>query len=592
MVLLKPSLLSVEPLEDRCLLSANVVLEWNQLALHAVGQARLSPVFVSRDLAITQAAVYDAVVAIDRSFEPYYAHVHASRGASLEAAAAQAAHDTLSALFPSQAATFDSALAADLVGIPPGRARQGTAVGSEVAQQILAWRSTDGSAAVVNYTPGTDPGDWQPTLPAFLPALAPQWPYVTPFALSSGSQFRPAPPPALDSAAYADAFNEVKSLGSATSTTRTDEQTQIAKFWNDGLGTAFAMGYWNRITQQVATEQGLSLVQDARLFALLNITEADAQIACWDAKYTYNLWRPVTAIRAADTDGNPATDPDSTWTPLLTTPNFPSYTSAHSTLSGAAAGVLTALFGDSYHFTVTADGLPGVTRSFDSFGAAAAEAGQSRIYGGIHYQFDNVAGQQLGRTVAGYVVDHVLKPRGNDGDDQLRAAAATPAPVNESLRAGQVQPLLAEALARWQAAGIDPSALNGITVHIANLGGLTLGKAVGGGIWLDDNAAGWGWFVDPTPRNDSEFTTPGNQGEQGRMDLLTVLEHEVGHLLGRGHEAVGVMQETLGAGLRRTVGVTLANDAGGLGAAQALFAWDADAPWIDQPFASSHGKRR
>ena len=592
MVLLKPSLLSVEPLEDRCLLSANVVLEWNQLALHAVGQARLSPVFVSRDLAITQAAVYDAVVAIDRSFEPYYAHVHASRGASLEAAAAQAAHDTLSALFPSQAATFDSALAADLVGIPPGRARQGTAVGSEVAQQILAWRSTDGSAAVVNYTPGTDPGDWQPTLPAFLPALAPQWPYVTPFALSSGSQFRPAPPPALDSAAYADAFNEVKSLGSATSTTRTDEQTQIAKFWNDGLGTAFAMGYWNRITQQVATEQGLSLVQDARLFALLNITEADAQIACWDAKYTYNLWRPVTAIRAADTDGNPATDPDSTWTPLLTTPNFPSYTSAHSTLSGAAAGVLTALFGDSYHFTVTADGLPGVTRSFDSFGAAAAEAGQSRIYGGIHYQFDNVAGQQLGRTVAGYVVDHVLKPRGNDGDDQLRAAAATPAPVNESLRAGQVQPLLAEALARWQAAGIDPSALNGITVHIANLGGLTLGKAVGGGIWLDDNAAGWGWFVDPMPRNDSEFTTPGNQGEQGRMDLLTVLEHEVGHLLGRGHEAVGVMQETLGAGLRRTVGVTLANDAGGLGAAQALFAWDADAPWIDQPFASSHGKRR
>jgi membrane-associated phospholipid phosphatase len=592
MVLLKPSLLSVEPLEDRCLLSANVVLEWNQLALHAVGQARLSPVFVSRDLAITQAAVYDAVVAIDRSFEPYYAHVHASRGASLEAAAAQAAHDTLSALFPSQAATFDSALAADLVGIPPGRARQGTAVGSEVAQQILAWRSTDGSAAVVNYTPGTDPGDWQPTLPAFLPALAPQWPYVTPFALSSGSQFRPAPPPALDSAAYADAFNEVKSLGSATSTTRTDEQTQIAKFWNDGLGTAFAMGYWNRIAQQVATEQGLSLVQDARLFALLNITEADAQIACWDAKYTYNLWRPVTAIRAADTDGNPATDPDSTWTPLLTTPNFPSYTSAHSTLSGAAAGVLTALFGDSYHFTVTADGLPGVTRSFDSFGAAAAEAGQSRIYGGIHYQFDNVAGQQLGRTVAGYVVDHVLKPRGDDGDDQLRAAAATPAPVNESLRAGQVQPLLAEALARWQAAGIDPSALNGITVHIANLGGLTLGKAVGGGIWLDDNAAGWGWFVDPTPRNDSEFTTPGNQGEQGRMDLLTVLEHEVGHLLGRGHEAVGVMQETLGAGLRRTVGVTLANDAGGLGAAQALFAWDADAPWIDQPFASSHGKRR
>jgi membrane-associated phospholipid phosphatase len=391
-----------------------VVLEWNQLALHAVGQARLSPVFVSRDLAITQAAVYDAVVAIDRSFEPYFAHVHASRGASLEAAAAQAAHDALSALFPTQAATFDAALAADLAGIPPGQAMQGAAVGREVAQQILDWRSTDGSTATVPYTPGTDPGDWQPTTPANLPALAPQWPSVTPFALTSGSQFRPAAPPALDSAEYAAAFNEVKDLGSATSTTRTDEQTQIAKFWNDGLGTAFAMGYWNRIAEQVATDQGLSLVQDARVFALLNIAEADAQIACWDAKYTYNLWRPVTAIRAADTDGNPDTEADATWTPLLTTPNFPSYTSAHSTLSAAAAGVLTALFGDDYHFTVGAESVPGVTRSFDSFEAAAAEAGRSRIYGGIHYQFDNVNGQALGAEVADYVVGGLLKPRGDD----------------------------------------------------------------------------------------------------------------------------------------------------------------------------------
>src|SRR5207247_922781 len=297
---------------------------------------------------------------------------------------------------PSQANTFDAALAADLVGIPPGLARQGTEVGHEVAQQILTWRSTDGSTAVVPYTPGTNPGDWQPTPPAFLPALAPQWPYVTPFAMSAGSQFRPGPPPALDSAAYAAAFNEVKDLGRADSTTRTDEQTQIAKFWNDGLGTAFAMGYWNRIAEQVATDQGLSLVQDARLFALLNIAEADAHISCWDAKYAYNLWRPVTAVRAADTDGNPDTEADANWSPLLTTPNFPSYTSAHSTLSAAAAGVLTELFGDSYHFTVGSEGLPGVTRSFDSFEAAAQEAGRSRIYGGIHYQFDNLNAQAAG----------------------------------------------------------------------------------------------------------------------------------------------------------------------------------------------------
>src|SRR5262249_31105094 len=156
----------------------------------------------------------------------------------------------------------------------------------------------DGSAAVVPYTPGTDPGDWRPTPPAFLPALAPQWQFVTPFALSAGSQFRPVSPPDLTSAEYAAAFNEVKDLGRGDSTTRTDEQTQIARFWNDGLGTAFAQGYWNRIAQTVATEQGLGLVAQARLFGLLNIATADAGISCWDAKYTYNLWRPVTAIRA------------------------------------------------------------------------------------------------------------------------------------------------------------------------------------------------------------------------------------------------------------------------------------------------------
>ncbi len=400
----------LEPLDDRCLPSANVVLEWNQLALHAVGQARVSPVVASRALAITEVAVYDSVAAIDGSFEPYHAHVHASRGASLEAAAAEAAHDTLAALFPAQVSTFDSALAADLVGIAPGRARQGTEVGHDVAQQILNWRSTDGSSATVTYTPGTDPGDWQPTPPANLPALAPQWADVTPFAMSSGAQFRPAPPPPLTSAAYAAAFNEVKSLGSADSTTRTAEQTQIAQFWNDGLGTAFAPGYWNRIAQEVVTDRGLSLVSDARVFALLNIATADALISCWDAKYTYNLWRPVTAIRAADTDGNPATVPDAGWTPLLVTPNFPSYTSAHSTVSGAAAEVLTALFGAHNHFTVGSESLPGVTRSFDSFNAAAAEAGQSRIYGGIHYQFDNQNGLASGHALGEFVVGNFLLP--------------------------------------------------------------------------------------------------------------------------------------------------------------------------------------
>jgi hypothetical protein len=226
--------------------------------------------------------------------------------------------------------------------------------------------------------------------------------------MTSGSQFRPAPPPALDSDAYAAAINEVKDLGRADSTTRTDEQTQIARFWNDGLGTAFAPGYWNRIAGQVATDQGLSLVQNARLFAMLNIATADALISCWDAKYTYNLWRPVTAIRAADTDGNPDTEADANWTPLLVTPNFPSYTSAHSTVSAAAAEVLTALFGAENSCSVGAEGVP-YTRSFTSFDAAA-EAGQSRIYGGIHYQFDNQAAHVSGRAVGRFVVANFLRP--------------------------------------------------------------------------------------------------------------------------------------------------------------------------------------
>jgi hypothetical protein len=467
MVRKRQNRLCFEPLEDRCLLSADVVVEWNQLALQSIGQARVSPVVASRALAITQAAVYDAVNAIDRSFEPYHADVQASHGASLEAAAAQAAHDALEALFPSLSSTFDAALAADLAGIPPGRARQGTEVGREVARQILQWRSTDGSDKVVTYTPGTDPGDWQPTPPAFLPALAPQWPDVTPFAMTSGSQFRPAAPPALDSAEYAAAFNEVKSLGRADSTTRTDEQTQIARFWNDGLGTAFAPGYWNRIAQDVATEQGFSVVSEAHLFALLNIATADALISCWDAKYAYSLWRPVTAIGAADTDGNDATVPDASWTPLLVTPNFPSYTSAHSTVSGAAAEVLTALFGDQYQFTVSAVSMPS-TRLFDSFEAAAAEAGRSRIYGGIHYTFDNLNGLAVGGEVADFVIDNFLKPRGDGDDDQLTAAAPAPGTVNQTLGVSPVQPLPTEPLARWQAAGIDTPGLQGIDVRITD----------------------------------------------------------------------------------------------------------------------------
>jgi len=236
---------------------------------------------------------------------------------------------------------------------------------------------------------------------------------------------------------------------------------------------------------------------------------------------------------------------------------------------------------------VGSEGLAGVTRSFASFDAAAAEAGRSRVYGGIHYQFDSTAGLGAGARLADYVMDGLLKPR-DDGDDQLQAAAAATAPVNRSLNAKQVRPLLAEALARWRAAGVDTSALGGMDVRVADLGGLTLGRAGDGVIWVDDNAAGWGWFVDRTPRSDSEFARHGNQGEQRRMDLLTVLTHEVGHLLGHDHEASGVMQELLDAGTRRTVGATPAWPGG----ASTLIAWDADTPGIGNGLVSRSEKRK
>src|SRR5262249_29246595 len=229
-------------------------------------------------------------------------------------------------------------------------------------------------------------------------------------------------------------------------------------------------------------------------------------IAMFDTKYEYNFWRPVTAIRAADTDGNSATIQDPNWTPLIATPNHPSYGSNHSVHSRAAAEALAAFFGtDQVSFSATWGPW---TRSFNKFTDAAKEAGKSRIFAGIHWSFDCAVAENMGRKVGQYVVDNFFQPL--TGGDPLVAAAAAPATVSETLRSGQVPSLLSEALARWQAAGIDTSMLQPIDVHIADLGGLTLGRADGNTIWLDDNAAGWGWFVDDTPWDDSEFTTPGD----------------------------------------------------------------------------------
>jgi RHS repeat-associated protein len=385
----------------------DMVLDWNAITLQAIQTGSSNPPKSSRVLGMVQAAVYDAVNAIDGTHEVYYSAATAPAGASAEAAVAAAAHKVLVSLYPNQATGLNAEYVSALATIADGVGKtQGITLGEQVAQDILDWRSADGSDASVNYTPGTAPGQWQPTSAAS--ALLPGWGNVTPFALTSGDQFRPSGAPALTSAQYATDFNQVKDLGRVDSATRTSEQTEIAKFWADGAGTETPAGHWNTIAANAAITQGLTLTQEARLFALLDIGLADAGIAAWDAKYTYNSWRPVTAIRGADSDGNAATVADATWTPLINTPPFPEYVSGHSTYSGAADAVLTNFFDSNVGFTAVSSGLSGVTRTFDSFSSAANEAGISRIYGGIHFNSANQDGLATGRAIGGYVASNFL----------------------------------------------------------------------------------------------------------------------------------------------------------------------------------------
>jgi hypothetical protein len=386
--------------------SADVIIDWNNQLLQTIRTTSTNPPRASRAMAMVHTAVYDAVNSIDDTHLPYHFNGNVSPATSREAAAAQAAHDVLTNLFPAQSADFDALLATHLATVPGGLAKtDGIHTGSGAAAAILALRANDHSNDSLPYTPSGRLGRWEPTPPGFAAALLPQWPTVTGWAITNGAQFRDSTgPPSLTDLEYARDFNEVKELGSATSSTRTADQTDIARFWADGAGTATPPGHWNIVAQGVAQSLGNSLSENARLFALLNIATADAACVAWDNKYAYDFWRPITAIQNADLDGNPDTASDAGWKPLLDTPPFPSYTSGHSTFSAAAATVLAEFFGtDNIAFTTSAEGGVAPDRSFTSFSQAAEEAGRSRIYGGIHYQFDNEdalrAGAELGRFV-------------------------------------------------------------------------------------------------------------------------------------------------------------------------------------------------
>jgi hypothetical protein len=394
----------------------DAVLTWNAVVLRAIRTSvpAIAGVFQPRLQAIVHAAMFDAVNGIERRYTPIHVEANAPRGASARAAAIQAAYTSLVGLFPAQTEAFDQDLQASLDQLSAGPSQdnsmsieRGRLWGEQVALEILAWRAADGlNPPGAPYLGSNAVGKWRPTPPAFAPGLAPTMATTLPFVIEAPWSFRSfTGPPALTSEEYAASVNEVRSLGAETSNTRSADQTEAARFW---FGTAPSA--WNRIAAAASRASHLTLTENARLFAVLNVAQADAIISCWDAKYFFELWRPITAIRLADTDGNPDTTADPAWTPLVPTPPYPEYDSGHQSVSRSSATVLIAYFGDSTHVDGFSESLPGITRHWDNFTAAADEAFMARIWAGIHFRFAMEDTRTRATNVAHYVLDHAAQP--------------------------------------------------------------------------------------------------------------------------------------------------------------------------------------
>jgi MYXO-CTERM domain-containing protein len=413
--------------------SADVITDWNGTAIEA-GRSFANPNPASYAVVISHLAAYDAVNAIHPTGEPYLSDsvaLGATGAESLDAAAAQAFHDVLVQLVPAKKAELDTALELSLAAVPAGDPKtQGSAVGAAAAAAILDARKTDVTSPAPAPAPfvGEDAlGKWRPTPrdpflskqppePVVNPPLAgntPWWVELEPFAIPSNDVYDPGPPPTLTSARYAQDFLEVKQYGAKTSAVRTGDQTAIARFWAQQTHVPF-----NAIARTLSLREQLSVDDNARLFALLNLALADSRIAVWRAKYQYLAWRPITAINSQEDDGNPDTVPVApaadaftppTWVPLLETPNHPEYPSGHSGTGAAGAGVLAYWFGDDVPFTIGSDSYLGYTRSFTSLSQAKQENANSRIYAGIHFRFANEAGIVLGDKIAKHVTETYLK---------------------------------------------------------------------------------------------------------------------------------------------------------------------------------------
>jgi membrane-associated phospholipid phosphatase len=387
--------------------ASDVVTEWNQIALTLTLTAvpAQAPVQQIRTMAIFQVSVHDAINAITRQYETYSETPPAPASGSPEAAAIAAAYYALNSLFPAQASSLDLLYSASLTAHSVPAGDPGLEFGRSIAAEVFAVRATDhASEAQFDYiVPGAGQiGVW--TRLGGAPALLPGWGNVTPWVLRSGAQFRPDAPVDLTSDTYAKDYNEVQSIGSITSPVRTNEQTQIALFWR-----ASPSAIWNVVLAKVLAAQNLDLSSTARAFALMYLAAADSSIACWDAKYTYNFWRPFPAIVNGDLDGNPATTGDPTWQSLLPTPPHPGYPSGHATNSSAMALVLERLFGDEPAVPIEVT-LSGITRRWLAFDEAVDEVIDARVYSGIHYRTSDEVGARLGRQVAQFVLTHVLRP--------------------------------------------------------------------------------------------------------------------------------------------------------------------------------------
>jgi hypothetical protein len=386
--------------------AGDAVAFWNEIAVtasavHAGRAAAVSPV----DLAYVHAAIYDVVVALRGGYQPFAVALDTvPPGASVDAAIASAAHRVLLTLFPSDHVYLDDRYSFALNGIADGQAKtEGIAVGEQVASQLLASRTGDGWNAAVVYVPGSGPGVWQPT--AATPSIAPWLAVMQPFTFSNPSQFRPEAPPALGSAQWAEAYQEVQLVGSIASAARAPEQTETARFYGEHAGIQYG-----RIFRAFAAERGLTLEDSARLFAQLYVTSADAIIACFDSKYYYSFWRPITAIRAGDTDGNSATIADPFWTPLLSTPNHPEYPSAHGCFTASIATALADFVGTKKVTITLSSTVTNTFHTFDSTDDMIREIIDARVWAGIHYRTSVAHGAVIGRQVAHWISKKYFRP--------------------------------------------------------------------------------------------------------------------------------------------------------------------------------------